>query len=197
MLYKDPDDSQNLNHFEDSELVRLAQQGDVNAFAIIYERHFSPVYNRVRYVVPEREIEDVTQEIFIAVIKSLKSFRYEAQFSTWLRTLTNRTIADFYRRQEREKGQRFVEMDLSEIDPSVTQNPIPKTTTPNFEERVYLRQGLRAIPEHYCEIILMRFAEGLQFSEIAEARGQSLEATKSLFRRAIASLRTQLEDDHD
>ena len=131
------------------------------------------------------------------MIKSLKSFRQEALFSTWLRTLTNRSIADYYRRRNREKGNQFVDMDLSEMNPSMTQNPIMTNSGPHLDDKILLRQGLRSLPEHYREIILLRFAEGLQFSEIAESRGQSLEATKSLFRRAIASLRTQLEETHD
>ena len=57
------------------------------------------MYKRVRFVIPEEDVEDITQEIFIAVMKSLKSFRYEARFSTWLRTLVNRQVADYYRRR--------------------------------------------------------------------------------------------------
>jgi RNA polymerase sigma factor (sigma-70 family) len=62
-----------------------------------------------------------------------------------------------------------------------------------MEEQIALRKALQQIPDQYQEVILLRFVEGLQFSEIAQLNGQHLEATKSLFRRAIAALRDQLD----
>jgi RNA polymerase sigma-70 factor (ECF subfamily) len=78
-------------------LVRAAQGGRLEAFNALCERYLPTVYRRVRYMVPVEDVEDVTQEIFIAVMKSLKNFRYEARFSTWLRTLVNRQVANYYR----------------------------------------------------------------------------------------------------
>jgi DNA-directed RNA polymerase specialized sigma24 family protein len=63
-----------------------------------------------------------------------------------------------------------------------------------LEERVFLQGTLQKLPANYREIILLRLAEDLQFNEIAELTNQSLEATKSLFRRAIAALRNQLDE---
>ena len=196
-MFKTVLDISDLTNCEDQVLVKLAQQGEMGAFSILYERYLPVVYNRVRYVVPEQDIEDVTQEIFIAVIKSLKSFRQEAKFSTWLRTITNRSVADYYRRRERKKSNLQVDADIGEINPGLGLSYSMTNTATNIHDRVLLRQALKSLPEHYCEVILLRFAEGLQFNEIAEERGQSLEATKSLFRRAIASLREQLEDFND
>jgi RNA polymerase sigma-70 factor (ECF subfamily) len=64
------------------------------------------------------------------------------------------------------------------------------------EERVYIQRALNEIPEYYREVILLRFAEGMRFSEIAQVLQQNPEATKSLFRRAISALRKQM-DVHD
>jgi RNA polymerase sigma-70 factor (ECF subfamily) len=73
----------------DEHLIQRFQQGDLDAFNSLYERYQPKVRNRVRYVVPEVDVEDVIQEVFIAALKSLRSFRGESLFSTWLRTLTN------------------------------------------------------------------------------------------------------------
>ena len=62
-----------------------------------------------------------------------------------------------------------------------------------MEERIYIQRALQKLPENYQEVVLLRFAEDLQFNEIAEILGQNLEATKSLFRRAIAALRNHLD----
>ena len=196
-MYKETTDISDLPNCEDQVLVKLAQQGKTGAFSILYERYLPVVYNRVRYVVPSQDAEDVAQEIFIAVIKSLKSFRQDAKFSTWLRTITNRSVADYYRRNERSKAHLQVDTDITEMYPDMERSVNASNTTTSMQDIVLLRYALKSLPEHYCEIILMRFAEGLPFTEIAKERGQSLEATKSLFRRAISQLRKQLEDSDD
>jgi RNA polymerase sigma-70 factor (ECF subfamily) len=176
----------------DEELVRSAQQGKLEAFTTLYERYLHTVYNRVRYTVPEQDVEDVTQEIFIAVMKSLKGFRCESQFNTWLRTLVIRQIADYYRRKS--PLQILVEADSKTNDEEDIYARAEKPDQrANMDESMALRHGLATLPEQYREILLMRFADGLQFNEIATANGKSLEATKSLFRRAVAELRRQVE----
>jgi len=176
----------------DEELVRAAQTGALEAFTTLYERYLPNVYKRVRFVIPEEDVEDVTQESFIAVMKALRSFRYEARFNTRLRTLVNRQVADYYR------GRRPRESSLDElIDPEggYVHPASVMDVTDLLDDRIILRQALRQLPAHYREVILLRFADGLQFEEIAQAQGQSLDATKSLFRRAISSLHSQVNHD--
>ncbi len=173
----------------DEELVHAAQQGRQEAFNVLFERYLPLVHNRVRYVVPEQDAEDVTQEVFIAAIRSLRNFRGESLFSTWLRTLTNRQVADYYRRRKPTIG--FANAypgreDFEEVTALVAEN-----SDYSLEERVALRQALLNLPSNYQEIILLRFVEGLQFNEIAQLQNQSLEATKSTFRRAISALQNQ------
>jgi RNA polymerase sigma-70 factor, ECF subfamily len=170
----------------DEELIRAAQAGELDAFTVLYERYLTMVYNRVRYVIPEEDVDDVTQEVFIAAMRSLHNFRFEARFSTWLRTLVNRQVADFYR--ERKPP----EESLS--DPESENNALLGMVQDmdGLDDQIILRQALRQVPDHYREIILLRFADGLQFDEIARLQGQSLDATKSLFRRAITLLQKQV-----
>jgi len=175
----------------EEELVRAAQAGTLDAFNVLYERYLPMVFNRVCYVIPREDVEDVTQEIFIAVIKSIKSFRFEARFSTWLRTLVNRQVADYYRRRNAWETEM---VDPPEDDADVDRNLTLSTQDDpdRLDDEIMLRHAMSRLPEHYREVILLRFAEGLQFDEIARMQKQSLEATKSLFRRAIASLQTQV-----
>ena len=178
---------------EDNELIRSVQQGSLDAFNVLYERYFPIVYRRVRYVVPEADVEDITQEIFIAVTRSLKNFRFEAQFSTWLRTLVNRQVADFYR--SRKPRFETFSLDVESDDPDRELNLSVEDKTSTSDDLVILRQALRNLPDNYREIIMLRFVEGLQFDEIARVQGQSLEATKSLFRRAISALQKRITSE--
>ncbi len=170
----------------DELLIQQFKDGNSNAFNELYERHLSGVYKRVRYMVPEPDVEDTTQEVFIAALKSLPSFRGEAQFGTWLRTLTNHKIAEYYRKSNRKREA-----------PKASFNEMHEhsdgSTNKTLEERIALRKALQQLPSQYQEVIVLRFIDGLQFSEIAQLNGQNLEATKSLFRRAISALRDQLD----
>jgi len=176
----------------DEELVRSAQQGSLDAFTILYERYLPLVYNRVRYTIPEPDVEDVTQEVFIAVLKSLRTFRLESLFSTWLRTLLNRQVVNFYRHRNPIEEQ--LNGDMNYPNPKSAHQTQGTVHPVEIDEAVMLRHALQQLPEQYREILLLRFAEGLRFNEIAKAHGQSLEATKSLFRRAVAALNKQVKE---
>lgn len=175
-----------LQDASDELLIQKYCDGFKEAFDVLYHRHLPKVYKRVRYVIPEDDVEDVTQEIFIAALKSMPSFRGDAQFSTWLRTLTNHKVAEFYRKRTRKQ-----EPKLAPLSDAVSQ--VMGGTSQALEEHIYIQRALQNLPENYREIILLRFAEDLQFNEIADLTNQNLEATKSLFRRAITALRTHLE----
>lgn len=174
----------------DEHLIQRFKQGDLDSFDPLYERYLQTVYTRVRYVVPEADVEDVTQEVFIAVLKSLHTFRGESLFSTWLRTLTNYKVAEYYRRRNRKQDPREASIAEAEVLPDGSSNL-------QLEERIALHNALAAIPEKYREVILLRFSDGMQFDEIAKTMGANLETTKSLFRRAVAALRKNLEINHD
>jgi RNA polymerase sigma-70 factor (ECF subfamily) len=188
--------STNIGKHTDESLVILAQQGRQDAFEVLYDRLFPTVYKRVRYSIPEQDVEDVTQEIFIATLKSLKNYRGEAKFRTWLSTLVSRQIADYYRRRSPVEAE--VEYSEENNDDDQPRQVVPGEATGQdrspLEDQILLRQCLQKIPGHYREIILCRFIEGLSFSEIANIQKMSLEATKSQFRRAIAMLQKMLEE---
>ena len=180
----------NYEAYDDVHLVKLAQSGDQASFNVLYDRHFSAVYNRVRYKIPDADVDDVTQDIFIAVLRSLHNFHGRSQFSTWIRAIVNRQIAGYYRSRERHvdevaviDGMQFPESDF--------------TGDQKHTERIAIRRAMQHLPNHYQEVLLLRFAEGLKFKEIAGVLEQNPEAVKSLFRRAMAMLRTELEDQYD
>ncbi len=170
----------------DLQLVTRAQQGDREAFLTLYNRYLNKVYNRVRSRVPTTDVEDVTQEIFIAVVRSIGSFRQEAKFNTWLYTIVNRQIADYYRRSRR-GGQDEPVMSLDEMNFNE-----PSYEHTGIDDEAALKRALNSVPEHYREVVMLRFADGLSFAEIALQLDKSLEAVKSLYRRAVQAIRDEI-----
>lgn len=170
----------------DEELIQQIIQGESEAFDLLYHRHIKTVYNRVRYVTPMIDVEDVTQEVFIAALGSLSTFRSEAKFSTWLRKLTKNKIAEYYRKQSRKKETMYVDLEHAEQSSDQSNASI-------MEDRITVRNALNNIHRSYREVIMLRFAEEMPFKEIAKILGQDPEATKSLFRRAMSALQEELE----
>ncbi|MBN1681862.1 MAG: RNA polymerase sigma factor [Anaerolineae bacterium] len=168
-------------------LARQAQLGDQEAFLELYHLYLPKVYNRVKSRVPVAYVEDVTQDIFIAVVRSLANFERRSRFSTWLYTIVNRQIADFYRRYARRQENQSIS--LEHVENIIVANGY---TVDDMDKRADIQHAFNAIPSHYQEIILMRFADGLTFKDIADQHEQSIEAVKSLYRRAIQALRDQI-----
>ena len=180
----------NYQAHNDTSLVSLIQKGDKEAFNMLYSRHFPAVYKRVRYTIPDNDVDDITQEIFIAVMRSISSFRGRAKFSTWLRTLINRQVADYYRKRQHKAE----EVNLYDFKLASERDDVGSK---QHDERITMRRALKKLPTEYQEIILLRFAEGLRFKEIATELNKHPEAVKSLFRRAIIALKTVLEEKYD
>lgn len=178
-----------MNTLSDEMLVVKAQAGDRDAFFTLYDRYLGKVFNRVKSKIPPQEAEDVTRDVFIAVSRSLKGYKQEARFNTWLYTIVNRQIADFYRRRSRQSSGNDAEVDLETGEAVAT-----VLDSQEIDQRLLIQRALDTLPEHYQEIILLRFADGLTFNEIAVERQQSLEAIKSLYRRAIQAVRAAMSE---
>lgn len=164
----------------DEMLVDQVQSGEWEAFEVLYQRYLPRVYNRLRALIPQEDVEDMTQEVFLAVVRSLDSFERDSTFSTWLYAITNHKVNDYYRHKGKRKE---VERSLGNCEARV----LSRDPWPSEEDRTLVRQVLVCLPERYREVLLLRFAEGLPFQDMAQVLDLSLEATKSLYRRAIAA----------
>lgn len=175
-----------LNSVSDEHLIEQFVQGDLLAFESLYHRHVKVVYSRVRYTVPESDVEDVTQEVFVAAFGSLQNFRGEAQFTTWLRKLTRNKVAEYYRRRSRKK-------ETMQVDLVQAENQSDLNSARSMEERISIQSALIALPDPYREVILLRFAEDMPFNEIAAYFNKKPEAVKSLYRRAMTAFIAKLD----
>ena len=169
------------NEASDERLVEMAQAGDRAAFETLCSRYLTVVYNRLRALLPIDAVEDVTQEVFIAVLRGLDRFEGKSSFRTWICAICRYKSVDFYRKRERRPS--TVPLDAA---------PNHQAAMAEWEERTLVRIALRRLPAHYQEILLLRFADGLLFRQIAEELGISLEAAKSRYRRAAAAAAEEL-----
>jgi RNA polymerase sigma-70 factor (ECF subfamily) len=166
----------------DEELVRRTQGGDSAAFEALCDRHLPRVYNRLRTLLPLEDVEDVAQEVFIAAMRGVERFKGQSLFRTWLNGIVRHKVADYYRRRSRQP----------ETVPLEGKDNL-HAQMEGWERRAAVRIVMRRLPSHYQEILLLRFAEGLPFKEIADTLEISLEAAKSRYRRAVAAFGQEWE----
>lgn len=161
----------------DDALAMLARSGDSAAFETLCDRYLPVVYHRLRMKLPPGAVDDVTQEVFLAATRSIRHFRGDASFGTWIMRIAQHKIADYYRSDGRVPE--TLPLDLA---PDVGDH------SDAWKELVVVRAALERLPEHYQVILLLRFAEGLPFNAIAERLGLTLDAVKSRYRRAVAAI---------
>ncbi len=192
----------NYEDYSDNQLVDLfVLDSDELAFNEIFNRYYEKIKRfALKKLADVDEAEDIVQEVFITLIRSLSSFRGESKFSTWLYAVTLNTIR--MRLREKVKDRRSISIDNDDYINSINNiaSKSSKNSRLNNPEDVYinkefvekLHQALESIPEKYKEVFVFRNINQLSNQEIADNLGISLAAVKSRVHRARQHLRINL-----
>jgi len=158
---------------QDHALIRRAQAGDESAFEALVRRHQQRAWRIARNLVPtDEDAQDLSQEAFVRVFKSLAAFDFGHAFTTWLyRIVTNLSIDHLRRRRPavstaRAAGDEESEFDI--VDPRAVQ-PSSALETRELSEDV--RATLASLAPHFQSVLLLREMEGLPCNEIAHIVG--------------------------
>ena len=191
----------------DITLVRRAKRGDYGAFDLLVLKYQSKVISLARKFIKDTHLaEDIAQEAFVKAYKSLKSFREESAFYTWLYRITANTTKNYLKSKKRKKE--YSESELFSVD---TENldifDIPGGDSP--EEilaannlRDVILESLSNLPEDIRTAVSLREFEGLTYEEISEVIGCPIGTVRSrIFRgreeiqEKIAPLLSDLEKE--
>lgn len=173
-------------------LIQRCLSGDQTAWNDIVKQHWRKVFNiAYKFTGKHDEAEDLTQEVFLKIFKSLNTFDRRANFQTWLVSVSRNLCIDHYRsvRKERETIDRGV--DPGELTPvAVTASPVAA-----LEQRdrvVMLRRAMEELPPTLRSAVLLRDIQELTYQEIAD-RLQLPEGTvKSRINRGRTELARQI-----
>ncbi|HTS37663.1 MAG TPA: sigma-70 family RNA polymerase sigma factor [Candidatus Solibacter sp.] len=174
-------------------LVRRAQGGDEQAFATLFQQHKSRVYSVCLLMTKDvAEAEDLTQEAFLQVFRTVGSFRGDAAFSTWLYRVAVNTVLMKLRRRKAPPTLSLDEpvsaespslhRDLGKNDPELI----------GVVDRIALRRAIEELPEGCRTIFALHEVEGYQHHEIAELLDCSIGNSKSQLHKAKLKLRDLL-----
>lgn len=148
------------------DLVKASQAGDRAAFAELFRRHRSDVLRLVhRMLGPSADAEDVVQEVFIQVHRSLNEFRGQAKFSTWLHRVTVNVVL-MVRRAARSRPMFTGEPDSADCEPDV--HLLPDEDAARRQRISAFRRILDRLPEKKRTVFILHELDGKTPAEIAE-----------------------------
>ena len=176
---------------DDFDLIRRFQRGEERVFDTLVQRYQHQVANVVYLTMGSRDgLEDLTQEVFIRVYRSLTRFKFDAAFFSWLYRITVNVCIDELRKR---KVRRAISLDFlaekSEILPhELHEQSGPAEHVDREERRHLVLQALQRLPASHRQILILREYEELSYQEIAASLGITVQAVKSRLYRARSDM---------
>jgi len=201
----------------DTELVRRVAAGDAGAFSTLVERYQNPVYNLTARMLGADTGEDAAQEVFVRAFRGLPRFRRQAAFRTWLLRIAANVCIDHSRRRRRpvpgrnpldqypvaapagggagsapRLGGRAADLGADPASRAVDPSPGPPEVVLRRERDRAVSEAVASLPPHYRMVVVLHYAHGLGYREIAAVCGIAPRAVETRLYRARALLRERL-----
>lgn len=175
----------------DADIIERCLRHDNAAWETVILRYRRKVFHiAYKFTGKHDEAEDLTQEIFLKVFRSLEKFHRDADFSTWLSSVARHYCIDRYRARKRER-QVLVE-DLLAFDHAPATSGNPHLALEDRDLRSLLRQGLEQLPPKLREAVVLRDLQGLSYQEMADRLGLPEGTVKSRINRGREELTRRL-----
>ncbi|MBW2064729.1 MAG: sigma-70 family RNA polymerase sigma factor [Deltaproteobacteria bacterium] len=186
---------------EDAALVKAFREGDRSAFDKLVLKHKDRIFNLCyRFLADYQEANDSAQETFISAYRSLKRFRFESAFSTWLYRIAVNTCRNKLKSSGYRKKMVTVSMDnpspSHDVSPSVDipdESRSPSVELEKKERLALIGDAINRLPGDQKEVVILRDINGLSYDEISGITGLNLGTVKSRIARARQGLREMLK----
>jgi len=177
---------------KDAELVQQVINGNNNAFRFLVSKHQRLVLHVVGRVVQQQdEVEDICQEVFIKVFKTLNRFRGDSRLSTWIAKIAYNTSITHIRKRNRRGEQSYDEQPgliIAEEDKGLNQYSVEKE-----EAKRYLLECIEQLPVNYRTVLTLFHLEEFSYKEIEQITEMPEGTIKSYLSRARKILKEKLE----
>jgi RNA polymerase sigma-70 factor (ECF subfamily) len=171
-------------------LIHAAKNGDSDAMAALYDAYVDRIYRYILYRVENVDsARDLTSEVFLRLVRSLHSFQpRETPLLGWLYRVAHARVIDHYRRNDRAKE--YVSLEILERHASGEDDLESDLMRSNEQQAVVA--ALKLLTHEQQQVILLRFTEGLDLQQTADALGKTVGAVKVMQHRAVQALRRAL-----
>jgi len=185
---------------EDASLIMAFQGGNKAAFDKLVLKHKDKLFNLCYWFLDDyQEANDSAQETFIKCYRSLKKFRFESTFSTWLFRIAVNTCKNRLKSSEYRQKKKMVWLDNPEgpggSNPSIDtqdESSSPLVELEKKERVMLIKKAINSLPKEQKTVVVLRDIEGLSYEEITTVTGFNLGTVKSRLARARLDLRKML-----
>lgn len=174
-------------------LIERCLRGDQLAWETIVRQHWRKVFNvAYKFVGRHEEAEDLAQDIFLKIFRSLATFDRRANFQTWLISVSRNLCIDYYRSVRKER--QTIDRDLTSDDVMPVSREVgPLAALEQRDMVAMLRQALSMLPPPLRTAVLLRDIQELSYQEIAEQLNLPEGTVKSRINRGRKELARQVE----
>jgi RNA polymerase sigma-70 factor (ECF subfamily) len=189
---------------DERRLILDAQKGSREAFRLLVERHMKQAYNIAYGVIADHdEAEDIAQESFVRVHRSIRSFRGDSGFGTWLyRIVMNMSINRLRQKKVRERREVHLEGGFHERSGAnhpagiILGNGQPDTGLPGSSEpdfHAHLERALHKLPTLQRAVVILRHMNGMSTKQVGAILNCSEGTVKTHLHRGLRKMRTMLD----
>jgi RNA polymerase sigma-70 factor, ECF subfamily len=179
----------------DAELMLRVRDGDTESFALLLERHRTPVIHFVYRMVQNQAVaEELAQEVFLRVYRSRANYEPTAKFTTWLFRIASHLALNWIRDRKNERNQESLDEEMRDgmarqVEDRGMSSEQALVRESKFEE---IRRAIALLPDKQRMAVLMHKYDEMEYSQIAAVLECSESAVKSLLFRAYETLRARL-----
>jgi RNA polymerase sigma-70 factor (ECF subfamily) len=179
----------------DSQLVQQCLQGDGLAWEKLVRLHTRRIYNICyRFTSSRHEAEDLTQEVFLRVYRTIGSYQAShGGFATWMTSVTRNLLIDHYRRTKRDRITDSLE-DAPQVETRAAPGRLPDQATLDTELSEQVQKALAKVSPELREAVILRDLQGLEYAEIQKVLGVPEGTVKSRINRGRIELAKRLEE---
>ena len=164
-----------LGKSSDEELMRRTQNGDSQAFEILYERYSQSVLSYLYRMLGNLEdVESIGQEVFLRAFRFRATYKFPQKLSTWLFTITRNLAINQSRRRRRSPIRNITELNLDGIDISGDPYQVAAKATDDLEKQEEIAGVLKALdglPTDQKEVIVLGVFQDLSYAEMEDITG--------------------------
>lgn len=170
-----------MKQLTDEELMLAVANGNLKDMSILFDRYHVLIYNFFNKMIHNKMIsEDLTQDVFIKVLKYRTSYK-EGNFKSWIYTIARNIFSSFYQKQKKDRLHVTEDYFLRSNEQFVSQE--------NEEELEHLQRAIQLLNITDRELIVMHKFQEIKYQQIAEIIGSSENAVKVKMHRAVHKLR--------
>lgn len=170
-----------MKNLTDEELMLLVANGDLEKLSVIFDRYHLRIYNFFKKMLRDKTIsEDLTQEVFIKILKYKSSYK-SGNFASWIFTIARNIFTSHYQKNKKERAN-IINDDLISSNEEIASEG-------NKEAIEHLQKSLQQLSISDRELIVMHRYQGINYEQIAEILGSSAGAIKVKTHRALKKLK--------